>query len=97
MEYRLTWAPRSSSSASIQVASVEIPGLLHEVRLMADIPYAGSWHANLVHTSGDMSILNGYLTGGEYPSIANVGFKAVEGNTNKFTSKCMSMVVLYYY
>lgn len=79
MEYKLTWtATRVSSQATLQLAEVEVPGLLKEAPEMPVLQHSGTYTKSVVHGSTDITLLEGYGGG------TTVDRYAFNGNTYKF-------------
>lgn len=83
-EYKITWTPRDPTWFRLAASQVEIPGLLDEAQEAAVIPFEGSWHYSVLYYSYDTSVLNGYIVGGSYPSVAYSAYRAFDHNTDKF-------------
>ena len=85
-EYKVTWQPTNSSATSIQVKQIELPGLLGEEPQGAAISTAhrGTWKANLLQFSNDVSVHNGSPVGGDAFSVALAGARVFDGSTKRF-------------
>lgn len=81
-EYKITWtAIRNSSTLSLQLAEIEVPGLLGEERVMPRLELEGEFVQSVIvgyGTSADFTLLNGVMRS---PSVTT---RVNDGSTNKF-------------
>jgi len=77
-EYKITWtATRAPTSAFLQLAEIEIPGLLGVEHAHQSLPYEGEYVPSVLIGSSDVKLENAYSDG------ASVNKLSVDGSTSK--------------
>lgn len=81
MEYKLTWtATRNPNQLSLQVAEIEVPGLLWDEPSMPSLEeFTGDYVSSIVQSTTDIALVGGYSTGSDH------NLRAIESSTNKFS------------
>ena len=79
-EYKVTWAAtRNPQSETLQLAEVEIPGLLGTAPSLPNLDYPGDYVASITHGADTSITLLGGVSSG-----AALDQRSLDGTTNKF-------------
>ena len=87
-EYKITWtATRTPTSLFLQLAEIEIPGLLGVEHAHQYLPYEGEYVPTVLIGSSDVKLVNAYSAG------APVDWLSVDRSTSKFQMSRTTSVV----
>lgn len=79
VEYKITWiATRNPTQVSLQLAEIEVPGLLGEERAHTPLEYEGEYVSSVLHGGSQITLVNGYSNGADWDQLS------IDRSTQKF-------------